>query len=515
MKILKRNYSLLNVAPYLTLVLVMGFQLSRSRIDMWDGTIISYAAKTGDFEGIKHWFFDSNYQIQYFLIRLEAGIAEFLGISFHVFNILIILFALWVVISQTKVLAREIFGLSREFSIFAACLVTVMPVWNTLVSSVLTYHVLALGFGLFGFKLLLDKSKTVNVCGLLFCGFSFQLNSMLVFLPSLALMAFLTRAETENKKIRLQHTGILLVSGTLYFILIRIFHPPTGEYVGYNGFINPFNLDGFTTSLINIKAFLTFLVIPILVLLMFAPLIISRNKSQLKNRIFSIAQNKGNHMLIALMIFSVFPYLAVGKCASIRDFTDWSGRQGFTLVVPLAIFTASMLETFFSSKDTAVVTTDKWLVFTAFFSLIIISSILMLGLATKINRQDFELDLRSELTKMVAEPAPGTLQIIGDGIPGPFFREYESNFLLFETYGKIVWWSRISNNYDESFKIPALISKSVPASTSLFEKSPLNCRTSIRIDAVGYVGSLDALRNFFKLPNERQVKILSIEDSCK
>jgi hypothetical protein len=514
MKILKKNYSLLSVAPYLTLGLVMGFQLFRSKIDMWDGTIISYAAKTGDFEGIKHWFFDSNYQIQYFLIRLTAGIAEFLGVSFHTFNILIILFALCVVISQTKVLACKIFGLSREFSIFAACLVAVMPVWNTLVSSVLTYHVLALGLGLFGFKLLLDKSKTLNACGLLFCGISFQLNSMLLFLPSLALVAFLTRTEAENKKIRLQHTGILLALATLYFTLIRTFHPPTGEFVGYNGFVTPFNIDWFTTSLIDIKGFLTFLVIPILVLLIFTPLIVSRSKSQLKDRMLATARNKRNYMLIALMIFSVIPYLAVGKHANIRDFTDWSGRQGFTLVVPLAIFTASMLETFIGPKDSAFVTTDKWLVFTAFFSLISISSILVLGLATKINRQDFEFDLRSELTDRVAEPAPGTLQIIGDGIPGPIFRGFESNFLLFETYGKIVWWSRISNSLEESFEIPALISKSIPASNSLFEKSLLNCRTLIRLDVVGYVGRLDALRSFFKLPQERHVRILSIEDSC-
>jgi hypothetical protein len=138
----------LALLPYTISFVAVGIPLVRSQRDMWDGAVISYAFINKDYSGIQNWLLNSGWDLQYLLIRIQFEICQQFNLSFKLITIFTVMLALFLINYQTKFIAQHIFNLPAKWALFSSCLVSVMPMWSTLISSVLTFHILALALGL-------------------------------------------------------------------------------------------------------------------------------------------------------------------------------------------------------------------------------------------------------------------------------------------------------------------------------------------------------------------------------
>lgn len=499
----KKHSEFLYFLPYLLSIAIVGSSLLRFREDIWDGVIISYAFETKDVSGLQSWFFSSGWNLQYFLVRLEFVISSLTGLSFHLINILISILVILIILKEVRWVAAVVFGLPKYWANVACCVFAVMPVWSVLASSVMLIHVTCIALGLVGSRLLTSESWCKNFLASLFVILSFQLNSMLVFLPTLQLIMgvkFVSFKKFDFSSLRKFFLSLGLA--VAYYFLTQKFNQPEGIYQGYNSLIGPWDKGFWNLLTDNLLSYSSFILIPILAIVGLKGSF-SLNKSD-----FAIYIK-----LTTLGVASVIPYIAVGKTSDLRDYTDWSYRHSLLLSIPIAILTTTILF-HLGNREKGV---DRRLIEKRIIPTCIVialmSSLLLASFATKLNRQDFELSLSEELKNNRVNPAPGILVFSVSGAPAPIFREYEVNYLLFRTYGRIDWWGAINPTDPRNFAFPSSYAN-LPESEIIFAKVPHGCRSTINVKAIGHEGRWAIVRNFFDIHDLRSIEILSISTDC-
>jgi len=495
----------------LSLPFIIGFlfvilPLIFSNHDMWDGVIIDYASLTNNFTGVKNWFYESGWIFQYWQTYYTYKIAIFFSLSYKSINLIIIFLSLYIIIFESFIIARDKMQLSESWAIFAASLTAIFPMWNLLLSSVLTYHFMCLAFGILGIRLIHHKKKYINIFGIIFTIIGLGFNAMLTLLPILSF--FYDSCKKDNVKRwykffpSLRTIGVF-ISGVIVFLILNKYYHSNGLYSKYNSIINPFNLKellSFFTSLLNYSSFL---ILPFLAII--ALYILSKNNA---NSTIASFENKqlNNHIYFTFFLvifFSIFPYCAVGKYTHLLGIYSWDGRQAlplgplyssFILVLIKFTQTKTKIESKLKNKYTIVILSLIFL-----FQL----SLLIWGFSEKFNRQVFSQQIIKIIKENESKLLPGKIQIIGSGIPELKYNVYESNYIFYLATGKALWWTKISNSVDKNFKIPDYIIKNkVYRQKYIYKKNKLKYSTIIHIEAKGFNGFLkNQLLNTFKIGN--------------
>jgi hypothetical protein len=499
----KYHLEFFKFSPYLLSMAIVGFSLLRFREDIWDGVIISYAFETKDLSGLESWFFSSGWNLQYLLVRFEFFISYFTGLSFHLINILISILVILIILKEVNWVASVVFGLPKYWANVACCILAVMPAWSVLASSVMLIHVTCIALGLVGSRFLASDSSFKNILGSLFVIMSFQLNSMLVFIPILQLIMgvkFVSFKKVDFLSLRKFFLSFGLA--VVFYCFIQKFNQPKGIYQGYNSLVDPSEKGFWSLLTNNLLSYSSFILVPMIAIVGFKGSF-SFKKSDLDIYI----------KLITLIIASVFPYMAVGKTADLRDYTDWSYRHSLLLSIPLAILTTTILF-HLESRENGI---DRQFIgkriIPTCIVIALISSLSLASLATKLNRQDFELSLSEELKNSRVVPAPGIVIFSISGAPAPIFREYEVNYLLFKTYGRIDWWGAINPTNPSNFEFPSSYAN-LPKSEIIFAKRPVKCRSTVDVKAIGHEGRWAIVRNYLDMNDSRSVEILNISTNC-
>lgn len=469
--------------------------------DMWDGTIIEYASLIKNFYGLKSYFLESTWYIQYPLSLATIKASQFIGISYKNMNAILVLAFMSFFLNEIYLLAKNRIKLSKVTSCFLMTLVATFYAWGNLLSSIMTLHLGCMALGLFSLRKIHSKNFLKIIVGFTVLIISLSLQSQLFFLPILSYIY-----DTQNNiKIRkswliypsLKTILILLICIICYLIIKQIF-PPYEIYKNYNNIII-FSPDGLTLLMFSMLRQSTYL-LPIIIIIICLGFInfLFRNKGIKVNRPKYSYNPKWLIWSLIIFFAGSFPYNAVGKSSTLLDITDWNGRQAFLIILPTCLFTTLCLQYFFDNSSTRFLKTLVKVsgVVIVFFNIIMLT----IAITYKTNRQVFVNHLEKLIAKNQSNISPGLLEIIGSNIPGPPLRVYESNFLMYNATGKANWWTQVSDGNNEKFVIPCFIQENYKYQIKYiynFNHEHLNNHTIIEIVVKKYNGPLNMIRNFF------------------
>ncbi len=509
-KVLLREKNL-KIFTYLTTIglISIGMPIMFFKRDIWDGVIIEYNLREESLESLRTWLFTSGWELQYYVIGSQELLSKVFNTQLRGFILTTSLVALIILAYEVYLLGKNNIRMTRTTAVFSSTLLLVQPSWNVLVSSVMNIHIICLSLGIMGARLFYDVKANKRILGILLMLFSFQLNSMMLFIPTLILVIELNERNNRTQN-ALKKRNFLIVLGmaVTYFLVQRIFNPNEGAYLYYNEIIIPNSPEEIRLYVQGIINFSSFMIIPFLAIALNLPKFLSRYSLVGENTEYP--WKKISYLLI-LFASAATPYVLVGKSTNIFDLTDWGQRQSFLVVVPLVLLTGLLTSDF---ADGAKIRRVSWTKVSQSIVLIIFSlSLLLSSFGIKLNRQIFEQKLAQAMQEVVQNPKPGLMQINGVGIPGPTFRTYESNYLLYEAYSRASWWSVIQKNFDKNFSFPRE-QDLLDAGIDVYQPSLETCTSLVKIKANGFERPFANVFRYVLRKDSSSVRILEFKTFC-
>ena len=507
----KSNISSITISTLLFIFLVTIPTLSL-KSDIWDGTIIEYASKTNNFNGIYKFFIESHWFLQYPLSVGIIKISNFFSIGYKNMNAIIVSIIFILIIIELTIYTKNIFKFSNLEILLMTLFVAVYPVWNVLLSSIMTLHIFCIALGLVSIRFIHSNSKIKFILGYILLIFSFNLQSLFLFLPCLS-YTYDVNANGKNNNFPSFKTFLIFSTGAFFYILFNFIYPPIGLYKNYNS-ISFFSSIGLKSFILGVILYLTFLA-PILTLIIFVCLKkFNITKSIVKNQYNLILSSLNINIIsvIFLLISSIGSYLFVGKFSYIFDTIDWGGRQAILLFLPLGILNIFAIrfikEKFiFSSKTIKAL----FLIFILTPNFIFLST----GVLFKLNRQKFVYDLEILLKKNKNTiPNGGIVQFICNNAPKPNLRFYETNLMMYNSIGIANYWTSLNKTVDNDFKIPEYIISDKNHQQEYifnFNKDYKDIHTIIELESINYDGLVNVFKNFFYPKRFKIIKIKSIK----
>lgn len=482
--------------------------LSLAKSDMWDGVIISFSNETNNLRGIQFWGYASGWELQFYLTRIMQFLSRISNFSPWAVNYIFVVLAFCLLIFETSKLSNLLQNKKERFEFTTIIVLITFPIWHVLLSSVMTIHLVCLAFGLSSVRLIRSKSVLLTVIGFILMIAAFQLNSLLFYLPVLHYVI-----DIKNKS-RLcspsPKTISASVGATCYYLVQRIFNKPYGPYLGYNEIISPFSRAGLSAYLFNTMNFLTFLV-PCLVLVIVLVLS-SVNHQRLTKKLFekaAAAEHLPLMLSAALVLSSVIPYVAVNKSTQIFWTDEWTQRQAILLAPSLAIFISALVQLLSLKQPKILLALATSLV------LGIQSFLLMSGMTEKINRTVYEQQLIHEINLHRNEIQNGRISIIDENTPGPIFRFYESNFLMYRALGNAEHPTLITKKDQGRWKLSDQLPAEEPTAFYTLKEPYETCLTKIYVKSSGFLGIKQMIKNSLRLSSNKSVLITGVLSECQ
>ena len=483
--------------------------------DNWDGIHLEFAYLIDDLSGIKTFFFESSWYLQFYVTEFIISLAKYIKLSYFKTNGIIVYFVFVLFLCENYFISKKIFKFNNNQNIWYLIFLSTFPVFSTLSSSIMTFHLVCFTFGLFCLRLIYTtQSFYVLSLSLILLLSSYNFNSLIVFIPALSISYdFL-----NNKKIKISSRSIFVCLISLIAIILRIFFlNPVGEYENYNS-ISFTNL--IDTSFIQfIKLLIPFISYPIILFLfsLFFILILFSYGLRLhkiqKKRFFN--ESISIFPIIIIFIFSIISYLIVLKTTNYAWNISWNSRQSILTSIPLGLFIIIYFKNIFNLLD--IKTTKKLKFFNFSMLVIVIFNITIFSsfIFKNLNRDIFENKLIESLSSKFKNGLdPGSVVIYGQNIPGSIdkfnnevgiaYRFYELNYIFYKAFNKRDYFVVMSPSNIKRDNIQDLINKYAQTHENRILYvigDNLKCHTSIQIDANNFVGKLNIFKNILSLQN--------------
>jgi len=412
---------------------------------------------------------------------------------------------------ETFLFSNNQIKLSKAGVYLATFLVSTFSVWGVLLSSIMTLHLACMALGLFALRAIHTGTRATIFLGFLGLCVSLSLQSQLVYLPVLSYIYDLCKRDKFQKIWLVRPTTktalVFLISFTLY-AAFKIFYPPHGLYENYNDI----TFNGLTIGKMGL-AFATYLlpIISVVFCVNFLTEITTSTKQPDLVREQLSINPRWLVWLSVLFFAGAFPYMVVGKASVLWEVTDWGSRQAFLISFPTSLITVVYLQILYEKAPTHLLRRAIFIGAIAIFLLNI--TLLSFAVVNKLNRQIFVSQLEEQLKLKASMFRPGLLEILGDGIPGPQLRVYESNLLMYSASKKANWWTRVSDKRDEHFSIPCFI-KQNPSYQIMYiynyDSSHIENYTMVKIQVAGFKGHINLIRNVFGWNSPGRVELVSI-----
>ncbi|MBD3179990.1 MAG: hypothetical protein GF417_10540, partial [Candidatus Latescibacteria bacterium] len=429
------GYSIREKTLYIIISIVALAPIFMMNRDFWDGRIIAYAFRTGNFTGLKTWFFESRWFLQYYVYRAIHFLSSISGVDYKVLIRLLAILCLFGISGEAKYLMKYLFNLPEKNIYIARLFIIAYPAWHVLVSSVLISYMICIWLILLGYRLLLRS----NYLGLIAIGISLHFKSNFPLLIALILSDYISHKYIrKDNVIKLSRTLLLSLLVCILFVVIGIVLPTYGLYSNYN----QFDLRPVAMAYNTIYLVLFIISMVSIYLLFFAASSIS-----LKHRIGTIFRKEDLAALIILVvIYSAvsIPYIAVGKVPRMGDFNDWTHRNVFLTVIPLSLFIALI-----SFKINQLIKGHNLFDFlhriTIGLSLLVFVALLYVGYQAKVNQLAFESSLIDSISSEIGKPAEGSVHISTSIKPPSRIRWYEANSIFQRVFGEASWMVEIDS----------------------------------------------------------------------
>lgn len=513
-----RLEKIINVTPFGIFFLFVTIPMLSLYGDMWDGTIIEYASFIGDFSGLKAYFFESGWLLQYPLSIAIIEISQFLNISYKNTNALVVLAMMFVFLRETLWLAEHKIKLSKPAAYFATALLSTFSTWGVLLSSIMTLHFACMAIGLLSVRLIHNKAITSKLIGFAALPISLSLQSQLVFLPVLSYIYDLSERNRVGQSFFAypsKQTALIFGICILFYSVIQSFYPPHGLYENYNNLVIE-NLDGLAIAIGSSIAMVTFLIPIFLVVGCISLLALMVNDKVTTPRKEHVSHNPNWFVWLLVLFFAgLFPYAAVGKSSMLLGIGDWSSRQAFLLALPTCLFTAFCLQHLYEKFSTKLIRNCVLICGALIF--LLHSMLLITDVGHKSNRQIFDSQLEKIIRDNEDKLPPGLIEIVGSNIPNPTIRVFELNLLMYRATGKAVWWTRVGSKLDKSFSIPCHIRLNRDYQLKyIFNYKPEYLTHSvIEIKTSGFRGLLNVIRNLLGINPPGSVELMRIHSKSE
>jgi hypothetical protein len=492
--------------------------------DAWDGLITAHAIETRNFEGVKIWFYDSGWHLQYWQQLSLFRLSEFFGIPYMALNAIFLFILFMLIVYEIHEFALRVFNLQSKYASTTATAAALLPIWSIGNVSNIFFYFLGLFFALYSMRMIYSNRGVLNLFlgGIgLFIGCN--LSSMLLLIPAINYSYFSSDFESRFKKLKI-HTFVFAFT-IIFFITKRILFPTVGDYQGYNQIQFPVNLEMLNWKIVLFVAFLTWLV-PCLLFLAGSSFYVQGKKPNPIEKASLDWIKSSNFKLVLLFIASVLPYIAVGKGHGILFHSERYGLRhtiGLLVVIPIFlgvqhkfVFERFNLEDFFSKF-----LLKAFLTMTVFFYFALtINS--MLG---AIELQKYKLELTRELQVKSAVIPDGRVMIIVDSQPGEGFGLLDGQHVLFKATGNLSHFVKISVEEVplQEWPLPRVDERIHYSSYSLFKPYEGNCITTINVKSDDFTFSepgsqlrkkVVLLFDWVRGKNSGQVKIQDLRSSC-
>jgi hypothetical protein len=289
--------------------------------DIWDGSKAHVAFRVQDMDILKSWFFESRWTLQYYYYLLFEFLQNLTGISYKIFANITASFALTGICVEVYRLLAEELRLDKEYVWLGILSLLVLPPWATLMSSVLTFHILCVW--LFMLSTRWYRSRPFLALPLFMV--SLSLNSIFAFAVGYALFLGIMRLDENNWKrllVRIFFFSLILL---VIFVAYRHFFPPYGRFLNYNSF-NP-RLSSFGNYL-GVAAI-------ILVLTWFFT---GKQDNESNQKV--LWRNVSGCLI--LLFFAGVAYWAVNKPIKLEGTNSFTPRHAFLSAIPVSMLIATL-----------------------------------------------------------------------------------------------------------------------------------------------------------------------------
>ena len=489
--------------------------------DMWDGTIVEYASKINNYSGLKSYFVESTWFLQYPLSVFLIEVAQATSLSYKDTNALFVFLIALFLFRETFCLCKYQFKFSDPASYYAVTLIATFSTWGVLFSSIMTFHFGCIVLGLFSIRMIHKASTGSKFFGYLTLIVSLSLQSQLVFLP---VLSYLYDSTNQNSPKYLdtpmpsKKTIFVFSVSLAVFVFVNLFFPAHGIYENYNSFIGV-SPEKLMYLVLHSIMFGTYLVPMLAIIGLFFSIMLSiKRPVNVQTNIISKIEHLKPSLLLILFIAGVLPYVVVGKFSHFLDIFDWTNRHGILLALPASLFAALCFEIMYKISEYKLMKTLVVIGSTVLLTFQI--SLMTVSLAHKLNRQIFVSELESAIRLSQEELLPGALEIIGKrfppfgvGKPGPHLRSYELNFLMYRATGKSDWYMRIGREQDASFTIPCYIRLNRNYQLKYiynYDSSHDLNHTIVDIEVSGYDGLSNIVRNILGINDSASVELVNV-----
>ena len=122
--------------------------------DNWDGVHIEFAYLVNNLDGIKTFFFQSSWYLQFFLTKLVFLTSEYIGLPYFKINGVFVYFIFLLFLYENYFISKKFFKLSNNQNIWYLTFLSTFPVFSTLSSSIMTFHILCFTLSLLCLRLI-------------------------------------------------------------------------------------------------------------------------------------------------------------------------------------------------------------------------------------------------------------------------------------------------------------------------------------------------------------------------
>jgi len=472
---------------YSLLIIVFALPLLLITNDLWDGSLVAYGFRTDDLSGIKGWFYESGWHLQYYLYQIVYTISGYTGIKEALILKIITILSVIGISKEVKSLSLNTFKMSEKMAYISGYLVLLFPTWFVLVSNVFFFHVLCIYSLLLGYRLV--RTRRQYVVGFFLILISLQLESNYMLIIGLMFSDYFLE---KNKLSRIHFNNLIIstIALILLFILNQNIFGGYGTYPGYNQLqINTISIKPMIVHTIIFVIFvLALITIPLFMFLL--------NFKDAFNRDDGIKYL----MLFLLIICAIFPYAALGKSPGFIDFYSWNYRQAFLLSVPIPILIAFLYSRIGAYSDSK--TSKKPIFLKIALTFILFFSFLYTGFSYKLSSQFYQKAIVYSLKK-INQPPTGIIELnLKSNQTSDYLtqiRWYEYNSLFQKAFGQANWMisSIKRNEINPTFQLTQFQEK-IMSNESLRNRfvakyAHPNCKTVVEINQKKDINFLDIL----------------------
>jgi len=485
--------------------------------DVWDGVLIEYASEIRDYTGLKSWFFESTWYLQYYFVSSLIRLSESFGVSYKNLNAITALIIMAILLREVFIFSERLVGLNKFFAQLAVIFAATFPALSSLLSSVLTFHLCCTAVGLLGIRAINESSLKKKILGIIAVFLAYSLQSQLIFLPILSYVYDIGKNRLSRNFFPYPSTETLLtlLLAGVFYLYIKLISPTTGIFETYQTFIIG-SLAGIPPFILRGLHYLTYL-IPIAATTFLYVVLVDTFREKSKN-IFEFTRDVEKYpryillWVLILLFAGAFPYMAVGKSSILWDINDWNGRQAFLLILPLSVLVSLLLQRLHESADKKIF--KNLIIAIGCFVLAINFSLLLCGVFAKHSRQNFLTRLQEIIRSKESKLPPGLLQIVVKDIPPTVFEFYEPNFVMYKATGNSHWWTRIGDRAEPTFLIPCFIAKNtVYQKQFIYQPGSADVmnHTVLTIQANGFSGLTNMIKNSFNINKQFSMKVVSLQ----